>query len=199
MTLNNKLKRICLFCGAMPGADQGFSLATVRMGQELVQAGYELVYGGGKVGLMGVLADAVLAEGGKAIGVIPESLVAKELAHKGLTELHIVKTMHERKALMERLSDGFIALPGGFGTLDELCEILTWSQLGMHEKPVAMLNAGGFFDKLIDFFDHSSKSGFIPQGHRQSLIISESPAEILGQMRDYQYVAVSKWISGKDI
>src|SRR4051812_49148308 len=148
--------RVCVFCGSNPGARPEYAAAARAVGRALAERGRGLVYGGGNVGLMGVCADAALAAGGEVIGVIPDALQTAEVAHGGLTRLHVVRTMHERKALMADLSDAFAALPGGFGTLDELFEILTWAQLGIHAKPVAILNVAGFFDPLLAMLDHQT-------------------------------------------
>src|SRR5262245_8842875 len=148
------MKRVCVFCGSKSGSRVIYADATRRFGQALVEHGCELVFGAGHVGLMGVLADAVLAAGGNAIGVIPQALVDRELAHGSLTELHIVETMHQRKSLMADLSDAFVALPGGYGTGDELFEILTWAQLGIHSKPIGLLNVAGYFDPMLAWLDH---------------------------------------------
>lgn len=154
---------ICVYCGSNPGTDPAFATAAREFGQLLALSGRALVFGGGRVGLMGVVADAALAAGGRVIGVIPEKLAAKELAHRGLTELHTVATMHERKALMAARSDAFVALPGGLGTLDELFEAWTWSQLGFQRKPIGLLNVNGFFDPLVEFVRHAATSGFVNQ------------------------------------
>lgn len=177
------MKRVCVFCGSNEGADPAFRDAAVELGRALAAGGLGLVYGGGRVGLMGVLADSVLAAGGEAIGVIPHGLERRELAHRGLTRLHVVGSMHERKALMEKLSDGFIAMPGGFGTLDELCEILTWRQLGLHDKPVGLLDAGGYFDAFLAFVDKAVAQGFIRAEHRAMIRVSASPEALLGALR----------------
>ncbi len=176
------MKRVCVFCGSNPGNDPKYSVAAADLGRMLAQRGLGLVFGGGRVGLMGVAADAALAAGGEAIGVIPDALVQKELAHESLTDLRIVGSMHERKALMEKLSDGFIALPGGFGTLDELCEILTWSQLGIHAKPVAILNVGGYFDDFLRFVDRAVESGFVRASDDARLIRDSDPAALLDRL-----------------
>ena len=173
------MKRVCVFCGSNEGTSRVYADQAVRLGQEMAARKLGLVYGGGRVGLMGVIADAVLAAGGEAIGVIPHGLERKELAHRGLTQLHVVGTMHERKALMEKLSDGFIAMPGGFDTLDELCEILTWRQLSIHGKPTGLLNASGFFDGFLAFVDHAVAQGFIKPEHRAMIRVSPEPAALL--------------------
>jgi uncharacterized protein (TIGR00730 family) len=153
--------RICVFCGAARGADPAYAARAVELGRAIVAAGHQLVFGGGRVGLMGVVADSVLAEGGSAVGVIPRQLVDRELAHDGLTELHVVASMHERKALMAELADAFVALPGGFGTLDELVEIITWRQLELHEKPIALLDAAGFWEPFAALVEHLRTTGFL--------------------------------------
>lgn len=193
------MRKVCVFCGASTGLSPKFAQITKDLGREIAQRGLELVYGAGRVGLMGVLADAALDAGGKVMGVIPESLVAKELAHRGLTELHVVKTMHERKAMMAERAEGFVALPGGYGTLDEFCEIITWSQLGFHKKPCAILNIDGYFDELIKFFDTAAKSKFISEQHRDMIIISKDPAEVLEKMATYHHTAQEKWIGKADL
>ena len=153
--------RICVFCGSHPGTRPEYAAAARELARELVARDLALVFGGGCVGLMGVIADAVLAAGGHAIGVIPHALVAREIAHRGVSDLRVVASMHERKALMAELSDAFIALPGGFGTLEELCEAVTWTQLGLHHKRAGMLNVGGFYDPLLALFSHAAAEGFI--------------------------------------
>lgn len=164
------------------------------MGAVLARRGLELVYGGGRVGLMGAIADAVLAEGGKVIGIIPEALVAKEVAHLGLTELRVVKTMHERKALMVELADAFIALPGGFGTLEEFCEVLTWAQLGLHRKPHGLLNVEGFYDPLLSFFDHSVAENFVRPAHRSLVLAEKDPDRLLDLLAKAHPPILEKWI-----
>ncbi len=193
------MKRICVFCGSNPGNEPVFLETAEKLGEFLAKNDIELVYGGGRVGLMGKIADTVLANGGRAIGIIPESLAQKEVAHLGLTELHVVESMHTRKALMAELSDGFIAMPGGFGTFEEICEIITWSQLGFHAKPCALLNVSGFYDDLIALFDHSAAKGFIRPVHRR-LVISGSDIEaIIRTMEDFKPAAVEKWIEKESI
>lgn len=177
------MKRICVYCGASPGRDPTYARIARDLGARMAQERYGLVYGGGNVGLMGVLADAVLEAGGEVIGVIPESLVAREQAHYGVTRLIQVSTLHERKAEMERLSDGFLALPGGLGTLDELFEILTWSQLSIHEKPVGILNANGYYDPLLAFLDHAAAEGFLRGRREHFLAVVNSPTEAIEEFR----------------
>ena len=173
------MSRLCVFCGSSAGGRPGYADAARRLGAELVARGIGLVYGGGKVGLMGVLADAVLTQGGQAIGIIPEPLVARELAHRGLTELRIVGSMHERKATMAALADGFIALPGGFGTLEETFEILTWAQLGIHAKPVGVLNVEGYWDGLRQLVGQAVAEGFVRPEYAELLMFAETPAALL--------------------
>ena len=176
------MRRICVFCGSRSGGRPEFAAAARNLGALLAGHNLGLVYGGGKVGLMGVLADAVMAAGGEVIGVIPGSLADKEVAHGGISELRVVSTMHERKALMAELSDAFIALPGGFGTLDETFEILTWAQLGLHTKPCGMLNAGGYFDSLLVFLDSAVQEGFLQPAHRRLLVQAENPETLLRKL-----------------
>lgn len=159
-------KRIGIFCGAHTGNGERYIEIASGVARRLVGSGYGIVYGGGRVGLMGVIADSALEAGGEVIGVIPEALASKEIAHAGLTQLHVVSTMHERKALMADLSDGFIAIPGGYGTMDEFCEILTWAQLRIHEKPVTLLNSDGYYDELLALFDKMVREGFVTTTNR---------------------------------
>ncbi|MBL7129251.1 MAG: TIGR00730 family Rossman fold protein [Ignavibacteria bacterium] len=176
------MNRICVFCGSRFGVDTKYSDAASNLGRLLVSNGFGLVYGGAKVGLMGVIADAVLEEDGEVIGVMPKDIVEKEIAHNGLTELKIVDTMHERKAEMIRLADGFIALPGGMGTLDEFCEVITWTQLGYHNKPCGLLNTGNYFEHFIEFFKNAVSQKFIKQEHRSLILIDDNPATLLQKM-----------------
>ena len=173
----------CVFCGSNSGVNPTFAAAAADLARCLAKAGIGIVYGGGKVGLMGVLADAALAEGGQVTGVIPRMLVDREIAHQGLTELRIVGSMHERKALMADLSDAFIAMPGGFGTLDEFCEILTWTQLGLQQKPIGMLNVGGYFDRLLDAFDHAVAEQFVKRKHRDMIVTDNDVSSLIARMR----------------
>ena len=174
--------RLCVFCGSRGGEDPRFAQAAIELGTRLAQRGIGLVYGGGRVGLMGLLADAARAAGGEVIGVIPQALADREVAHSGLSELRVVDSMHERKALMAELSDGFIALPGGFGTLEELCEVITWSQLGIHRKPCGILNVAGYFDHLIGMFDYAVAQGFISVDNRGIVLEADMPEEIIDRM-----------------
>jgi uncharacterized protein (TIGR00730 family) len=188
------MKRICVFCGSNFGLRPVYADMAQKVGAVLAAEGIELVYGGGRVGLMGTIADAVLAAGGKVIGIIPEALAAKEVAHQRLTELYVVGSMHERKAMMEELSDGFIALPGGFGTFEEYCEILTWAQLGFHQKPCGILNAAGYYDSLLSQFDSAVAEGFVSPEHRRIVLVEEEIETLLERMSNYQPPATGKWL-----
>jgi uncharacterized protein (TIGR00730 family) len=188
------MKRICVFAGSSRGAREEYARAAQELARELVVRGYDVVYGGGKVGMMGVLADATLAAGGQVIGVIPKALLAKEVGHGGLTELRVVGSMHERKAMMAELSVGFIALPGGLGTMEEFFEVLTWAQLGLHAKPCGLLNIGGYFDRLLEFLDLTVSERFVKNEHRALVITSTSPADLLDRIAAYQPPRVEKWI-----
>lgn len=188
------MKRICVFTGSNPGARTDYADAAKELGRLLTARGHELVYGGGRVGLMGVIADAVLAHGGKVIGVIPEALAAKEIAHSRLTELRIVRSMHERKATMAELSDAFIALPGGLGTLEEFFEVITWAQLGLHAKPVGIMNVSGYYDPLFAFLDRAVDERFVKSEHRAMIIMAHSPADLLDRLSAYEPPRVEKWI-----
>ena len=193
-----EFRRICVFCGSSMGKREEYRAAAAAMGGILVERGIELVYGGGNIGLMGVLADAVLSSGGRVIGVIPESLMAREVGHLGLTELRIVKSMHERKALMSDLSDGFIALPGGFGTLEEFCEVLTWSQLGLQSKPCGLLNVGNYFAPLLELFDKAVGEEFLREENRRLVLDDTDPARLLEKMATLEPEPVAKWIGREE-
>lgn len=188
------MKRLCVFCGSNPGLRASYVQAAERLGRLLAERGIELVYGGGRVGMMGALADSALAAGGAVIGVIPQALVAKELAHPGVTDLHVVDSMHERKALMASLSDAFAALPGGFGTFEELCEVITWTQLGIHRKPCGLLNVEGFFDPLLALFDHATREGFIAPVHRQIVVVESEAERLLDALASFRPPVQEKWI-----
>jgi uncharacterized protein (TIGR00730 family) len=188
------MKRICVFCGSSSGVGTAFAEAAREMGATLARHHLGLVYGGGNIGLMGVVADTVLAEGGQVIGVIPQALVDKELAHRGVTELHVVRSMHERKAMMAELADAFIALPGGFGTLDEFCEILTWAQLGFHRKPCGLLNVNGFFDPFLSQIQHAVESRFIRDEHRALIHVEPTSEPLLRRLLIAHPPAIHKWI-----
>ncbi|WP_418315251.1 TIGR00730 family Rossman fold protein [Piscinibacter sakaiensis] len=170
---------VCVYCGSRPGALPAFAAAAAELGQRIGERGWRLVYGGSRAGLMGIVADATLAAGGQALGVIPHSLVDREVAHTGLTELQVVATMHQRKQAMAEAADAFIALPGGIGTFEELFEVWTWRQLGYHDKPVGMLNVAGYYDQLLAFLDHSESSGFVHPGQRELLQVGDKPGELL--------------------
>ena len=176
---DSRLKNICVFCGSSPGRGEAYQLAARALADALVARGQGLVYGGASIGLMGRLADAVLEQGGKVSGVIPESLMRREVVHQNLSELHVTRSMHERKTKMFELSDAFIALPGGMGTLEELFEVCTWAQLGHHAKPCGMLNIEGYFDRLIGFLNHAAGEGFIKEAHRSLLLVADEADELL--------------------
>ncbi len=178
----------------MSGTREAYRAAARETGRLLAERGVTLVYGGGRIGLMGILADAALARGGDVVGVIPEHLVRKEVAHNGLADLRTVSSMHERKALMADLSDAFIALPGGYGTLDEFCEILSWSQLGLHQKPCGILNVDGYYDGLLGLFDHAVREGFLQAEHRALVVVDEHPGRLLQRLEEAPLPAVEKWI-----
>ncbi|MCC9169123.1 TIGR00730 family Rossman fold protein [Pontibacter harenae] len=193
------MKSIGVFCGANAGGSEVYREAAAKLGGLMAEQSIALVFGGGKVGLMGAIADAVLAGGGKAIGVIPQSLVDREVAHTGLNEQHVVQTMHERKAMMAARSDAFVAMPGGFGTFDEICEIITWNQLDIIRKPVAFFNVNGFYDKFFEMVDHCIVEGFIKENLREKLIV-ESDAEVLLQkVKRFADEASDYWIDFKRI
>ena len=188
------MKRICVFAGSNLGSHTDYLAAARELGQALVRREAGLVYGGARVGLMGALADAVLDARGHVTGVIPDALVAKELAHEGLSDLRVVASMHARKAMMADLADGFIALPGGWGTLEEFFEVLTWAQLGLHRKPCGVLNVRGFFDGLLSFIDHSVDERFVRRENRSMLIVSSSSGALLELFDRYVPATVEKWI-----
>jgi len=191
------MKRVCVFCGSNPGVREDYRNSAQALARALAGRALGLVYGGGNVGLMGKLADSMLQAGGEVIGVIPRSLVAKEVAHRGVTELRIVDTMHERKALMNDLSNAFIALPGGFGTLDEFFEILTWSQLGIHGKPSGLLNVAGYYDRLLAMLDHAVAEGFLRPAHRDLVIADSDVDALLLRLAAFVPVPVGKWANAK--
>ena len=193
------LKRVCVFCGSNSGARPAYSDAAGALGRLLVAREIGLVYGGSDVGLMRVVADTVLEAGGEVIGVIPRALVEKEVAHQGLTDLRVAGSMHERKALMVDLADAFIALPGGFGTFDELCEALSWAQLGLHPKPVGVLNTAGYFDHFLKMLDHAVAEGFLRREHRAMLLEAPTPDAILARLLAYSPSRVEKWITREEI
>ena len=188
-------QRICVFCGSNLGTNPRYRQAAVELGRLLAIRCIDLVYGAGNIGLMGVLADSVLEAGGRVIGIIPESLLAREVGHLGLTELRIVGSMHERKALMADLSDAFIALPGGYGTFEEFCEVVTWSQLGFHVKPCGVVNVEGYYDPLLALFDQAVQEGFLKQENRALVLEDCSSERLLEKMAAFRAPAVGKWIN----
>ena len=188
------MKNICVYCGSSIGRQEAYSSAARDLARSLVDRNLGLVYGGASVGIMGLIADTVLQLGGKAVGVIPDALVRKEIAHKNLTELHVTQSMHERKTLMAELSDGFIAMPGGIGTFEEIFEIWTWAQLGMHAKPCGLLNAAGYYDALTTFLDHAAAEQFLKPEHRSLLIVEQEPNALLDRFVSYQPPSVQKWL-----
>lgn len=192
------MKRICVNCGSSPGFDPSYMEMARRLGEALAARKHELVYGGAEVGLMGEVAEAVLRGGGVVIGVIPEFLLHK-VSHRGLTQLHVVDSMHERKAMMFELSDAVIALPGGMGTLDEIAEFLTWAQLGLHKKPCGIVNVDGYFDSLLAYLDNAVSKGFMKQEHREMLLVSEDPNDLLRRFESYSAPHVEKWVTGSAI
>jgi uncharacterized protein (TIGR00730 family) len=191
------MKRVCVFCGSSPGNRDVYLEAARATGRALAERGIELVYGGGSVGLMGAVADAVLDAGGAVTGVIPRALELRELAHRRLTTLHVVGSMHERKARMAELADGFVALPGGMGTLEELAEILTWAQLGLHARPVGLLDAAGYYRPLIQFFDRAVAEGFLRPEHRRLLLVGPEPGPLLDRFAGWAPPPVERWIDDR--
>jgi uncharacterized protein (TIGR00730 family) len=188
------MHRICVFCGSSDGERPEYRAVAEETGRLLAERGLETVYGGGNVGLMGALADAAVVAGGRVIGVIPDGLLAKERGHRGVSELEVVGSMHERKARMAELADGFVALPGGIGTLEELAEALTWSQLGIHAKPCGVVNAGGYFDPLVAFLDHAVGEGFWRVENRRMLLVADTPAALLDAFARYEPPEVTRWL-----
>ena len=188
------MKRIAVYCGSNQGARPEYAAAAQALGTLLAREQIDLVYGGGMVGLMGIVADAVLQHGGHVIGVIPEKLVIKEVVHEKLPDLRVVKTMHERKALMAELADGFIALPGGYGTFEEFFEVLAWGQLGWHKKPFGLLDIAGFYQPLMAFLDHARNEGFIRPQHRELVLVADSAEKILTRMKKFQPANEVKWV-----
>jgi uncharacterized protein (TIGR00730 family) len=188
------VRRVCVYAGSNHGSDPEYAEAARALATLLAERGIGLVYGGGRVGLMGVLADAALAGGGEVIGVMPRALVDREIGHRGLTELRVVDSMHERKALMAELADAFVAVPGGIGTLEELIEVYTWSQLGIHHKACGVLNVRGYYDHLAAFLDHAVSEGFLRPQHRAVLSVAGDPAELLDRLAAYEPPTVGKWL-----
>ncbi len=188
------MRRLCVFCGANPGIRESYKSAAAELGSLLAQKKIGLVYGGGRTGLMGVIADAALAAGGEVTGIIPESLVAKEVAHDRLTDLRVVRSMHERKAMMADMSDAFVAMPGGFGTFEEWFEVVTWSQLGIHQKACGLLNVDGFYTPLLAMVEHAANEGFIRPQHQSITIAAPAPIELLGLLEAWVPPTVEKWV-----
>jgi uncharacterized protein (TIGR00730 family) len=192
------MNSICVFCGSSRGNDPAYAEAASRLGRILAERDTTLVYGGGHVGLMGVVAGAALGAGGEVIGVMPRSLVDREIGHTGLTKLHVVGSMHERKALMSELADGFVALPGGNGTLEEFFEVLTWAQLGEHGKPCGLLNVAGYYDPLLRVFDQMVENDFLRGAHRELVLVAEDPSLLLQRFEGYEPPKTIKWIKNSE-
>ncbi len=188
------MKSICVYCGSSFGNKPAYAAAARELAHAMNENGISLVYGGASIGIMGEIANTVLAGGGNAVGVIPQALVDKELSHPGLTELHVVASMHGRKALMAELADGFVALPGGFGTLEELFEVLTWSQLGFHQKPIALFNVANYYDELLNFLDRATDEMFVKSVHRSLLLADDNANRVLDRMRRFEPPRATKWI-----
>lgn len=193
------MRSICVYCGASKGNSPVYEAGAIQLAQALVSKKLNLVYGGGNIGLMGVIADEVMKLGGRVTGVIPTALLDKEVGHDNLSNLHVVHNMHERKALMAELSDAFIAMPGGIGTLEELFEVFTWLQLGFHEKPLGILNINGYYDGLIVFLQHAVSSGFLKEIHLNQLIVEKDPMTLLQRMKEFQPAHFDKWLTPTDI
>lgn len=193
------MKSVCVFCGSSPGHDPVHAEGARAMGAEIARRGLALVYGGGKVGLMGIVADAALEAGGEVHGVIPRALREKEVGHHGLTRLEVVETMHIRKARMAELADGFVAMSGGIGTFEEIFEIWTWGQLGIHKKPLGFLNIAGFYDPLAVFLDNTAKAGFLWQAHRDMAMTESDPAALLDRMEAYRPQTQVKWVEKEEV
>jgi uncharacterized protein (TIGR00730 family) len=188
------LTSLCVYCGSSAGRIDDYSAAASALAKAMVERGIRLVYGGASVGIMGVVADAVLRLGGEAVGVIPEALMRKELAHAGLTELHVTPSMHSRKTLMAELADGFVALPGGIGTFEEIFEVWTWAQLGFHGKPCGLLNVAGYYDGLTAFLDHAAAEQFVRADQREMLVVEADPNALLDRFANYAPPALPKWV-----
>jgi uncharacterized protein (TIGR00730 family) len=190
----SSFSRVCVFCGSQPGARPAYAAAARAMAEAIVAGGAELVYGGGHVGLMGMVADAAMAAGGRVIGVIPEDMAGREVAHHGIDDLRVVASMHERKAMMYDLSDAFVALPGGIGTMEELFEVTTWCALGLQAKPVGLLDVDGFYEHLVAFLDHATTEGLIKGVHRQVLVVRDDPAELLAALAAFEPPPLPRWL-----
>lgn len=192
------MKRICVYCGSSPGRRSEYRDSGRALGREIAARGLSLVYGGASIGVMGAVADAVLEQGGQVIGVIPESLAVKEVAHPGLSELVVVDSMHERKARMAELSDAFVALPGGWGTIEEIFEMLTWAQLGLHSKPCGLLNVAGYYDSLCRFLESAIEERFVKDAHRGMILMEDDPARLLDRFGEYRAPQVRKWLTSEE-
>jgi uncharacterized protein (TIGR00730 family) len=193
------IKRLCVFCGSSVGVRSEYRQAAIQLGRQLASSRIGLVYGGARVGLMGALADSILASGGEAIGVMPRSLVEKEIAHSGLTQLHIVDSMHQRKALMADLADAFLLLPGGFGSWEEFCEAVTWLQLGIHRKPCGVLNVDGYYNGLISLISHAVVEGFLGASHREAVIVEDNPEALLSRLGTAAIPTEVKWMGKREL
>ena len=192
------MNSLCVFCGSSPGASPAYAQAAASLGELLAERRIDLVYGGGKVGIMGLLADACLARGGRVVGVIPAHLWSREVGHAGVSEMHVVASMHERKARMAELADGFVALPGGIGTMEEFFEVWTWGQLGLHAKPYGLLNAAGYFDPLIRFLDHMVEERFLRRDQRDVVLVDDNPAALLDRLALARPEPAQRWIEPAD-
>lgn len=192
------MRNICVFCGSQSGTDLRYRQAAIELGGLLAQRGHGLVYGGGHVGLMGIIANTVLEAGASVTGVIPRPMTERELAHETVTKLYVVSSMHERKALMASLSDAFIALPGGYGTLEELFEVIAWAQLGIHRKPIGLLNVAGYFDALLSLVEHMIGEGFIKTKHRGLFVTAEQPQALLDALQRHQMPATRRWLTEEE-
>jgi len=192
------MKAVCVYCGSSPGRLAVYASAARALGQALVDRDLGLVYGGASIGLMGLIADTVLQLGGRVVGVIPQALARKEVVHRHLTELHVTQSMHERKTMMAELSDGFIAMPGGIGTFEEIFEIWTWAQLGIHAKPCGLLNVAGYYDALTTFLDHATAEEFLKPPHRSLLIVEQAPQALLDRFVSYRSPRVQKWLEADE-
>jgi uncharacterized protein (TIGR00730 family) len=192
------MESVCVFCGSSMGRNSRYRDAAEGLGRKIAGQGLTLVYGGGDIGLMGIVAETVLQAGGRVIGVIPQALVDREVAHHGVTELRIVNTMHERKAMMAELADAFVALPGGMGTFEELCEILTWAQLGIHRKPIGLLNVAGYWQPFVNLLDHAVEEGFLKPAHRELLLVDTDASSLLDSCRTQRPVSTPKWLTAEE-
>lgn len=193
------MKTVCVFCGSSEGAREDYVTAARGLGRAMAGRGLRLIFGGGQVGLMGVVADAVMDAGGEAVGVMPKALLEKEIGHQRLTDLHVVGTMHERKALMADLADAFVALPGGYGTFEEFLEVLTWAQLSLHEKPCGLLNVAGFYEPLMTLFDRAVEEGFVRPDHRSLALLEADPQKLLDMLETYTPPATEKWVPPEEL